>query len=260
LLSKEVNKYASSFSKKFVIPNNDKKYYLLIVNDNKKYTTLYFFPDLLNEIHNKLDNYKQSDFFMEIEKCFDEEFLLLEGYLYNTNNVSNNKFLITDVLYIGKDVVDCDYHLRFGLIQKLLSKQKISNLNCSMDISIHPVFEYEDETTENYLSLLTIFKNNFMYKKEISSLEFVNSNILQKKRKTKQYVLESSSKIVKKTKYIDVYNVFNITNQNNEGILYIKGIRESKHMRKIFEANSQNFIEMHCDYNNDFQKWYPILC
>lgn len=258
LLSKQVNKYASNFSKKFVIPNNDRKYYLLVMNNNKKFTSLYFFPDSFNTT-TKLNNFTQSDFFMEVEKCFEKGLYLFEGYMYNMAHVSNNNYLITDILYIDKDVVDCDFNTRLSLVHKIISTVSLTNLNCSMDISIHPVFEYDEETGERYLSLLTIFKNNFDFRNEISSLEFVNSNIVQKTRRTKQFVSEPSVKVLKKSKYIDVYNVFNKDSQNNEGILYVKGLKESKYLRKLFDKTEEDYLLIECDFNNDFHKWYPIL-
>jgi len=62
-------------------------------------------------------------------------------------------------------------------------------------------------------------------------------------------------KLIEKTKYADVYNVFDKVTNNKQGILYIKGVKDSKYIKELFNKNSNSIIEHECIFNKNFNKW-----
>lgn len=238
---------------KYIIPNNSNKYYMLISNKNDiqtKYKILYFFPDQYNVV-NYLNKNILSDFYIEIDSNLFDKNYLFEGYFYN----ENKEFMITDVLSIDNKIVTCDYSLRYSLINKIIISSKLSNLNAHLTISIHSIFYMNED--ENESILFNIFKNNFIFKNEINCIEYTKESCLEKTRCINKDIDKDiiSIKKVHKSKYIDVYNINNISSNNNEGILYIKTIATSKKLRELFLKEIE--IELECKFNNHFNKWYP---
>ena len=147
--------------KQFLIPNNNIKYYLFITNKrnisncNGNYKILYFFPETKMNQH--------SDFYMEIDSIgFDKDNYLFEGYMYNKTT-----FLISDILFIDSKLFDVEYTLRFSLINEIIEKCNLKNINGYMNINIH-----------HYLisqNLLQLFTDNFIFKDELKSVEYVNN-------------------------------------------------------------------------------------
>ena len=111
------------------------------------------------------------------------------------------------------------------------------------------MFDYNEETSND---ILVIFKNNFKYKDEINSVEIIEHVHPQKIKK--KHVNNQQSKIMKKIVPYksDVYNVYNITTNNHDGILYIKSIEDSKKLREL--TNGKEII-LECYYNHKFKKW-----
>ena len=241
----------------YILSNNNIKYYLLIVkkkllesNSNQKYDILYLFPDRFNDhkLNKKIDDQYDNDFYMEIDSLFDDEFLL-EGYLYKNDN--GYEYLLTDVLMKNRKVVDVSYELRYTVLNEILKtigKDCLKKLNNHMTINIHPVFSVADE------SMLKIFNNNFCYKDQIKSIEKISYFTKQRYLNRLKSI---EKKVIEKSKYTDVYNVYNIQTNNLEGILYVKGIRESKLLKEIFYNKERAEIE--CDWNTNFSKWQPIF-
>lgn len=247
---------------KYMIPNNNMKYYMLIVNKsditpnniNNKYKICYFFT--LNNSNNN------TDFYVEIDndKCnFTRKNYLFEGYLYK-NNSSSKTFLISDVLAIDSVIVKCEYSLRYSLINKIMLNQHLDDLNGHLNINIHSVFDINLETN-NTNELFNIFKHNFIFKDEINSIEYIEEKCL-KKTQSLMYSSQNDSTVLKfisKTKYIDVYNVYNIYSNDHEGILYIKTINDSKKIQQLarqFGLNEK--ITLPCVFNEKFKKWQFI--
>ena len=244
-LNKNINTGVSS---EFIIPNNNIKYYLFITNKSKlettkeKYNTLYFFPDNSN----KLD-YQVSDFYLEIDERFKKDYLL-EGYLYKRDD-NKLSFLITDILIINNDVIVADYNMRLTIINEIIMDINLCDLNNHMNINLHPIFQKENE------NLIKVFKNNFIFKSDICCIESINNFI--KTRYVDRKDLEAADKIIEIGKYTDVYNVYDTLTNNYTGILYVKGLKQSKAM-KILLLN-KNKIILRCKFNNDFKKWEPII-
>ena len=265
------NKIEIKESQKYMIPNNNNKFYMFITNkhdttnnkNDNKYKILYFFPS--NEQKNNLFKYLITDFYVEIDSNktnFTKSNYLFEGFLYNKD--AFNTFLISDLLSIDNKIIDCEYSLRYNIINNIIKDKNLDNLNGHLNIGIHSMFEYTSDNEDNYNIILKMFKNNFKFKNDINSVQIINDNNLVKTN-TQSINIDIEvpvNKKITKGKFIDVYNVFNINTNNNEGILYIKTIDDSKTLRKMFE-NKENigvfFIEILCDYNHHFKKWYPKL-
>jgi hypothetical protein len=254
---------------KYIIPNNNNKYYLLIMNKNditpnninSKYKILYFFPDETHNDSNVLTKHSKSDFYVEIDNyktSFNNANYLFEGYLYNSND--QKYFLLTDILSIDSNIIKCDYSLRYALMYKLISNQNLSNLNGHLNINIHSIFDLNPDSYELDIQtsqIYNIFKNNFIFKDEISAIEYVNDVSFKKRKEILQTKDLKETKTLTRGKYIDVYNVFNKETNNMEGILYVKGLKESKQLQKLFLDTDS--IELTCIFNHNFKKWQPIL-
>jgi hypothetical protein len=255
---------------KYIIPNNNNKYYLLIVNKNDitpnnintKYKIFYFFPDSMDEDrNNKLIKNTKSDFYVEVDNYkanFSSSNYLFEGYLYTSND--QNHFLITDILAVDSKIIKCDYSLRYALIYKLIATQQLNNLNGHLYINVHSIFELTTDSYEPDIQtsqIFNMFKNNFIFKEEISTIEYVNEVSLKKQKEVLQTKILKSIKIITKGKYIDVYNVFNTETNNIEGILYVKGLKESTYLQKLCSLSDS--FELNCEFNNNFKKWQPIF-
>lgn len=260
-------------SNDYIIPNNNKKFYLLITNKSllelsttsnvsniknvnnktKKYNILYFFPDQQSIDYYKMDKVicnTLHDRYLEIDEVFNDQFLL-EGYLYYKDN--KFEYLLTDILLKNDQVVNLSYELRYTMLNELvvnISRQVLKDLNNHISINLHPVFSMNNE------NLIKIFQDNFIYSTELCSIERI-SNF--KKRRLYDAIKkeENSSKRITKGEYTDVYNVYNIQTNNYEGILYIKGIVESRFMKNLFNENGTEII-ISCTYNTSFKKWQPI--
>lgn len=246
----------------FIIPNNSKKFYLLISHNSRiekpeNYNLLYFFTDSqTNKIleQNKLEKNVLTDFFMEIDGVFKKEYLL-EGYLYtatNSSNISNFHFLITDILFVNGEIVNCDYSLRYALINEhfLPLMKKMNRLNDHLTISIHPVFEESKSS-----SIVKLFLNNFYFASQVNSFEVVKSF-----HKTRKSIIQKDSteeKLITKTAQSDVYNVTNNSTNNNEGILYVKSIKISKQLKELLFQKET--IKIQCKFNIQFNKWEPLI-
>lgn len=253
---------------KYIIPNNNKKYYLLILNKqditpnniNSKYKICYFFPDTMNVSYSLLDKHLMSDFYVEIDTNkthFDKNIYLFEGYLYGE---SSKNYLVTDVLSIDGKIINVPYSIRFNIINQIFSCQNLSNLNGHLSINIHSIFEVDDKENEMDLQseqIFYMFKNNFVFKDEITSLEYIEENTLTKINKTTIKNESIQAKRITKGKYIDVYNVFNIETNNFENILYVKSLDNSRKLRKLFENKEQ--IDLKCEFHEYFKKWCPIF-
>jgi len=247
ILGSSKNSFINSFDTEMFIPNNNNKYFLFVMNKKdisdckSNYKVLYFFPEVFSNL--------QSDFFIEMDFVdnFPKKSYLFEGYLYDKSN-----FLITDTLAIENTILNTDYQLRLDLVQEII--HGLENINCHMNINIHPVFHYSDL---NFKLLLDVFKNNFIYKKEINTVEYVkmNSKNLNKRRETEEVEEQNVPKqmIITKTKYSDVYKVNDSETGNDQGILYVKSIEISK---KLIELKDTSLL---CKYNPKFYKWEPMF-
>lgn len=256
-LNKDIN---TGLSLDYLIPNNNKKYYLLITsktnleNVKDNYNIFYFFPDEISINAFKANNLIKNtitDFYLEIDNKFSDEYLF-EGYLYKQND--KYSYLLTDILIKNSEVIDLNYELRYTLLNEIILSippGSLNELNNHMSINIHPIFNRANE------NLVKIFKNNFIFKNELCSIENIDN--LKKQRIFEKIIQEDDVKFIEIGKYTDVYNVYNHKTNNYEGILYIKGLKESKHLIELFKKSSHSRILLKCKYNINFTKWQPIV-
>lgn len=254
---------------KYMIPNNNNKFYLFITNKNDttnnkndmKFKILYFFPyndtDTIDK-ENNLFKHLTTDFYVEIDsnRCnFTKSNYLFEGFLYNKDLL--NTFLITDILSVDNKIIDCKYSIRYTLINEIMKEHNLNNLNGHLNIGVHSMFEF-NETLSVYLD---VFKSNFEFKNDITCVQIINdNNLIKTNTKNQDNDKKIMMKRITKSKFIDVYNVYNLMTNNDEGILYIQTIKNSKDIRKIFQDQEEKaifFIEILCEYNQHFKKWYP---
>jgi len=238
----------------YIIPNNDLKFYMYTLKKQKlencrdNYDILYFFPDKHSKQQlTKQQIHKVSDFFVEIDHTFEHSYLF-EGYLYKASVGEDYTFLITDILAKNDNVVSCDYALRQTIINEIVDSKK--TFNNHLTIGIHPVFHCESE------NIVQIFLDNFIFSKDINSIEHVYNKQFEKQRlskKTESHI--GTKKRIEKGQYADVYNVYDIDTGNHQGILYVKGISDSKVLRALFEKNKNTSITLDCTYNTHFKKW-----
>lgn len=231
----------------YIIPNNGKKFYLYVnkkktlENCKEDYNILYFFPYISSD--------DTTDFYIEIDNKFNHTFLF-EGYFYKKDD--KFYYLLTDILCKDDQIITCDYPLRYTLLNEIFFNTKnLSNLNDHLTIGLHPIFQNEHE------NMIHIFLHNFIHKQDISSIEHVYN--FKKIRIDKNISDKNNSdKYIQKGKYPDVYNVYNIISGNKEGILYIKGLNESKYIKTIIKDSENKYI-LHCKYNSTFNKWEPMI-
>lgn len=230
----------------YLIPNNNQKFYLLVTVKNSTCNQLYFFKSSSASLQSAdpLSDNQLSEFFLEIDKRFNESFLF-EGYMYKDNAFS---FLATDLLMKNNQVVMLDYPLRYALINEIFIKtSSLKHLNDHLNISIHPIFPSCNEL------MIAIFRNNFIFKQTINAMETISNN-----KKTRQLLQAPEEhggclKLIERGAYADVYNVKNASTGDKEGILYIKGVVESKYAKQLLK--NKETIEHMCSYNTSFNKW-----
>lgn len=254
----------TGMSDDYLIANNNKKFYVLITDKHEldpseraDYNILYFFPDSTSTDFYKNDPVIQhtlSDRYLETDRIFTDSYLL-EGYLYN--RAGKSEYLLTDILCKNGQIMNVSYELRVNLLDELIykiSRAVLRDLNNHLSINLHPMFRVADE------HLVKIFKHNFIYAEELCTIERVSN--FKKTRFYERITKQDATKTIVPGAYTDVYNVYNATTNNPEGILYIRGIRESKYMKDLFGSshNAQGrSIQIECVYNTSFKKWQPII-
>jgi hypothetical protein len=244
-------------SKKFAIPNNNRKS-AVTGNKNDTCKLMYFFPD------SSLNTDLNSDFCIEMEANhnFQASRILFEGYLYTkeASHVNKYHYLVTDLLSLdGKSILDSKMLLRRQILQGLFDQDRLHNedINGHLNIYASPIFEAYD----GRLNPLTydLFKANFPFADQLIAIEYTLDSFFGKR------VLESQSnpipvnceKVVKKTKYFDVFSVYDPNTGVDEGILYVKTLQDSQKLRKNFETTDS--IVINCEWNSQFLKWKPIF-
>ena len=243
----------------YIIPNNNKKFFLFITKKSlledikEDYNILYFFPDNQSIDYfsnNTLLKNRLTDKYLESELYFNDSFLL-EGYMYN--NGKDESFLITDILMKNEQIIDICYDLRITLINEIIieiKREKLKNINNHMTINIHPIFQKKNE------NMIKIFQNNFIFRNDLCCIENVENFV--KKRHLYKFIKNDALKKIECTHLTDVYNVFNYSTNNKEGILYIRGIKQSKYIKTLFNGEKNNVI-LKCKFNQNFMKWEPIF-
>lgn len=240
-----------SSSDYYIIPNNHKKFYLYTLskqnleNCKENYNIFYFFPD-----SKSLDFYKKenlSDFYIETNLVFEDSYVF-EGYLYEHDDRWN--YLISDILLKNDQIITFDYTMRFSIINEIIIPKlnKLTKINNHMNISIHPIIHSENE------NMVQVFIDNFIFNTNIVCIEHIfNFNKTQYVHSNSDEQIADQTKKIQKGQFSDVYNVYNISSGEYEGILYVKTLQDSINLKKQLK-NSDN-IYVTCKYNSKFNKW-----
>jgi hypothetical protein len=251
-----------------IIPNNGKKYYAFVTdgsaagglgaganNGGNRSNLVYLFPDdetLKNNMDNKKEINHLTDFFMEMDQRFTKDYLF-EGYLYKSDDLYNRyTYLISDLLYVGDSAVEFDYTSRYVMLNETIGSipKTLRYMNDHMSFGIHPVFTSDNE------NIVKIFMNNFIFKQDINCVEHVYPPFTKKLfMGSKKEKNPPSLKKISRSQYPDVYHVFNLETGNGEGILYVKGVKESKYIKDLFKQSQNTTLTHTCNYNTQFDKW-----
>lgn len=237
----------------FIIPNNNTKYYLFVCrktqleNTKDTHNIFYLFPDK-NTL--KITGEQLDDFYLETNHFTDDNFLF-EGYLYTNTITEKQHFLVTDILVKNDTVIKCDYALRFTLLNETIMPciAKLKNINNNLSVHLHPVFCSSNE------NMVDVFCNNFCFASQINCMERV-MNFRKSRHFQHLKPLPDTMKKITKGIYTDVYNVFDEKTGEANGILYVKGIKESKALTQLFSSNKESHLVL-CTYNTTFNKWQP---
>lgn len=228
--------------RKYMIPNNNKKYYCLVLNKSELsmtdrqegYKILYFF------------NLKEEYFFMEIDdtnKILNKNNYIFEGYLYE------KEYRVTDILICDSSVMKLSYTLRLEFLNKIFCDKNLvyfSEMNCLISIKRADIFEM-DTMDDRIDQMYMIYKNNSVIGEYINSMEMNKVNYI------KGYSKENCMKRVTKGKMIDIYNVYDIETNKSDGILYVRTYDDSKELKEIFKQEEER--KLLCIYNVKFMKW-----
>ena len=229
------------YKNKFIIPNNNIKYYCFImpkklIDHKSNYSILFFFPEKITNIH--------TEFFIESDIKIESP-ILYEGYLYD------QEYLITDILYHNGDVVDLPYLKRHDILSQNKSVfAKITTNILLISINIHPFIE---ENIDNINVQLLIFKYNFKYKDSVQNyIESIENEFKKQQIYTCKEISEKQF-IITKTKQTEIYNVNEMSTNNTIGVLFVKNLKESRYLKNIFKNDTSILLD--CIYNNMFNKW-----
>jgi hypothetical protein len=220
--------------------NNNVKFYLFIIPKSKidkyagnQYSCFYFFSSQnVNE-----------NFYIESE-LIAKESLLFEGYLYDTKT-DKREYLITDFLVKNDIPLDFSYEDRRRQIVKFQDYFN-SIYNDNISINIH-----------HYITdakMIDMFKANFIY--NVNCIETITHDF---KKSSKLHVINKpdTTMSIEKTEKTEIYNVKDISTNNDMGVLYIKTLNDSRKMRELFM--DKTVTTLLCKYNTTFHKWSPIF-
>lgn len=210
-----------------IIPNNGNKYYLYIIKN-----VMYFFKN----------DSTLTDFYISLDCKIKFSEMLIEGYFYNNNTV----FLMYDILFLNSKIVTCEYKDRYNMITSIFFENEKKFVNDSFNFGIHSTFVNNSQN-------IKLFLNNFKYKTELNCFEYIKG--MQKTQNIYKKYDCACNKIITKTNYTEVYNVYNIKTKNKDGVLYVKNITQSKKLKDMFKNTNDDYIIMQCVYNTDFNKW-----
>jgi hypothetical protein len=219
----------------YFIPNNGNKFHCFISERPKQSSILQFFS------RDPIDT-----FFIETNKVFVKQ-VILEGYLYDAEN-DKKEYCITDILIYNGDILNVSYENRLKLLYSLFTKKtlvKFANLNDHLTFYIHPSF---NSRNKHLIDVYNLRKKTFIetiddfYKTNVK-IPVENNDIVYEK-------------LIDKGAYSDVYNVYNASTMDNDGILYIRTIDDSRKLYKMFKDKQDIKIHVKCRFNNKFNKYY----
>ena len=214
---------------------------------------------------------------------------IMEGEMIKTNS-GRWVFIMNDLLvYKGEYLSDHNLIRRLNILYESLSKDFKED---DMDIckfAVKKYFKYDalDTMLKDHIPKLpyscrgVYFKPLFLRFRDIL-LNFDDSVVKKVERKkyknTANFLMPEDAPVIeekrtdivdkfkkqkfniRKTSNPDIYEMFDISSNNMEGVACIPTMKVSKAMRILFERkNVVDKIEMECEFSEKFNKWIPVV-
>lgn len=223
---------------------------------------------------------------------------IFDGIYINNKRNRTRTFVITDVYYfLGKNITDDDIKHKFmNVTEYLKSNMKTDNRINNLKLSINKLYEPSDirELLKDMEKSKSIDLKGIVFypNKSGTKLIFLNTDrkhdvvtnsqsysqlqshspksVPSPKSKKVKYIAKNDKPIyavleIRKTKDPDVYKVFALNTQDEDGIKFKKlGIASipntncSVLCRNIFENKKNDRALMKCLFNNSKNKWIPL--
>lgn len=178
---------------------------------------------------------------------------LLEGYLYD------NEMYFSDILYPN---FKRGYIYRRDILKKILKEQTSRNMiyireyRGEKDIILGKLInmiELKDEGVDE--TMKKILLKNFKHKITEVTEEIINGRELIKNTIKKDMLEEKTEeKEIQKGNKIEIYNVYNVETKNNEGLLLVKTLKQSKQLNELF-SDKVKTVKVKCKYDIKKKKW-----
>lgn len=244
---------------RYVIPNNNNKYFLFITESFKlssfngngkqkdnvnvgKAMCLYF----CNKDHHEFCI--EIEYQSGLEKYMD---IVFDGFLYEDSN--SMTYQIYDILYMNTKEISLDYSSKYVMLINLLYKSNqviYKNLNTILTLEIvQPFYSSEDYQSYAKCNKMSKFFTHYLFFSESGT---DSTNIKIEREEIKRNLL------ISKGQKTEIYDVHDPQTNDNLGILYIPTIEKSKELKEIFLKSESSEIELKCLFNFKFNKWTPV--
>jgi hypothetical protein len=246
--------------------DNENTKYLLVTNGNKYFVWISKFKET-EFLNNEEAKVEKAIVFIFSKSLITEQWVivpltvinweytheeyLFEGYLFD------NELYFSDIIYpnYNKGYLD-----RREIIKNIFKsqtkltyiKEKRGENDIILGKLINMIEIKEDGRDETMKKLLL---KNFKHKIDYVSEEIVNGRELVKTTISKEIKNKNEElKEIEMGKKIELYNVYNVETKNNEGLLLVKTLKQSKFLKEQFEKSS-NRILVNCKYDEKRKKW-----
>lgn len=249
--------------------DNENTKYLLVTNGNKYFVWISKFNET-KFLNNEEAKVEKAIVFIFSKSLATEQWIIIpltvinweythqeylfEGYLFD------NELYFSDIIYpnYNKGYLD-----RREIIKNIFKSQSkltyIKEKRGEKDIILGKLINMieikEDGRDETMKKLLL---KNFKHKIENVYEEIVNGRELIKTNITKELKNKNEElKEIEMGKKIELYNVYNVETKNNEGLLLVKSLKQSKFLREEFEKSNTRIV-VKCKYDENRKKWTMV--
>jgi hypothetical protein len=293
---KIISKHHERFDEKFIssinnnphllcAKSNGNPYFLHMVKYNfinycvfidKKIQQGYYYPRMI------ICNFHFAD------SLFDDT--VMEGEMVKTNS-GRWLFLINDLLVIkGNYLNESNIIKRMNILYETMDKDFIYD---NMDIckfAIKKYFKYDQlsDLMNNHIPKLPYTCRGIYFKplflrfreilvnfddsvvKKVDRKKYKNTGNFLLKEDTPEIIVKQEKQVIidnkvktfnaRKTSNPDIYELFDITTNIQDGMACIPTMKISKYMRQLFETkNVVDKVEIKCEYSEKFNKWIPLI-
>ena len=222
------------------------------------------------------------------DSLFDDT--VMEGEMVKTNS-GRWLFLINDLLVIkGNYLNESNIIKRMNILYETLEKDFIYD---NMDIckfAVKKYFKYDQlgDLMNNHIPKLPYTCRGLYFKplflrfreilvnfddsvvKKVDRKKYKNTGNFLLKEDTPEIIVKQEKQVIidnkvktfnaRKTSNPDIYELFDITTNLQEGMACISTMKISKYMRQLFESkNVVDKVEIKCEYSEKFNKWVPVI-